>query len=397
MMWRRIAAVAVVLGLGVSGTVLAVTDAERKAQIDSKLSEANSALANAKAREAVQVEQVEAAHNRVKTVAARLEPLEARLSGLERELRELRTQLQRLENRLLIERKRLEKAQDDLRARRVVLGQRLRDLYVSPEPDPVLVLLESGSISDALEVNELIELTAEQDRSMVITIRERVADVRATREKIAGVRDNVSASEKRVRSATAEARDAAEKVRVEKAAYDKALAARRTLLQSASASREDAEIHAAILQEESDALRSKILAATQATTGASAPVGPASSAGFVWPAAGTLTSHFGWRWGRAHEGIDVANGIGTPIVAAASGTVIIAGWQGGYGNMVVVSHGNGISTGYAHLSSIGVGVGQTVGQGSVIGGMGSTGNSTGSHLHFEVRVNGGAVNPLGYL
>ncbi len=393
----RILATAVIVGLAASGTVLAVTDAERKAQIDSKLSEANSSVADARAKESARVAEVEAAHNRVKAVAARLEPLAARLSGLERELKDLRTRLQRLENRLLIERKRLEKAQDDLRSRRIVLGRRLRDLYVSPEPDPVLVLLESGSISDALEVNELIELTAEQDRSMVITIRERVADVRATREKIAEVRDNVSASEKRVRSATAAARDAAEKVRAEKAAYDKALSARRKLLQSASATREEAESHAAALQRESDALRAKIVAATPVATSAAPAVGAASSSGFVWPTAGTLTSHFGWRWGRPHEGIDLANGIGTPIVASASGTVIIASWQGGYGNMVVVSHGNNVTTGYAHLSSIGVSVGQTVGQGSVVGGMGSTGNSTGSHLHFEVRLGGQAVNPLGYL
>lgn len=396
-MRRRIIATAAVLALAASGTVLAVTDAERKAQIDSELSEANSSVADARARESVRIAQVEAAHNRVKAVAARLEPLEARLSGLERELRDLRTQLQRLENRLLIERKRLEKAQDDLRSRRIVLARRLRDLYVSPEPDPVLVLLESGSISDALEVNELIELTAEQDRSMVITISERVADVRATRERIAEVRDNVSASEKRVRRATAAARDAAEKVRVEKAAYDRAYTARRKLLQSASATREEAESHAAGLQRESDALRAKILAATAATTSAAPAAGAASSSGFVWPTAGTLTSPFGPRWGRVHEGIDVANGIGTPIVAAASGTVIIAGWQGGYGNMVVVSHGNNVTTGYAHMSSIGVAAGQTVGQGSVLGGMGSTGNSTGSHVHFEVRLGGHAVNPLGYL
>jgi murein DD-endopeptidase MepM/ murein hydrolase activator NlpD len=117
----------------------------------------------------------------------------------------------------------------------------------------------------------------------------------------------------------------------------------------------------------------------------------------VWPVAGTLTSGFGQRWGRMHEGIDVAAGAGTPIAAAAAGTVIVAGWNGGYGNMVVVDHGGGISTGYAHMSSTSVSVGQSVGQGTVVGGMGTTGSSTGVHLHFEVRVNGAATNPLGYL
>jgi murein DD-endopeptidase MepM/ murein hydrolase activator NlpD len=103
------------------------------------------------------------------------------------------------------------------------------------------------------------------------------------------------------------------------------------------------------------------------------------------------------RWGRMHEGIDIAGSSGTPIAAAASGTVIVAGWSGGYGNLVVIDHGNGISTAYGHNSSLAVSVGQTVGQGAIIAGMGTTGHSTGVHCHFEVRVNGAAVDPLGYL
>jgi murein DD-endopeptidase MepM/ murein hydrolase activator NlpD len=98
-----------------------------------------------------------------------------------------------------------------------------------------------------------------------------------------------------------------------------------------------------------------------------------------------------------HEGIDIAAPAGTPIVAAASGTVILAGWMGGYGNLVVVDHGGGLSTAYAHMSSFASSVGQAVSQGQVIGYVGSTGHSTGNHLHFEVRVNGAAVDPLGYL
>jgi murein DD-endopeptidase MepM/ murein hydrolase activator NlpD len=112
---------------------------------------------------------------------------------------------------------------------------------------------------------------------------------------------------------------------------------------------------------------------------------------------GTITSGYGPRWGRMHEGLDIAGGSGTPIAAARAGTVILAGYSGGYGNLVVVDHGGGLSTAYAHLSSISVSVGQGVGQGTVVGGMGTTGNSTGVHLHFEVRVGGAAVNPLGYL
>jgi len=98
-----------------------------------------------------------------------------------------------------------------------------------------------------------------------------------------------------------------------------------------------------------------------------------------------------------HEGIDIGAPMGAPIVASAAGTVIVAAYDGGYGNLVVIDHGGGIATAYAHQSSIAVSVGQQVSQGETIGYVGSTGHSTGPHLHFEVRVNGTPVDPLGYL
>jgi murein DD-endopeptidase MepM/ murein hydrolase activator NlpD len=138
-----------------------------------------------------------------------------------------------------------------------------------------------------------------------------------------------------------------------------------------------------------------------ASPSASAPVGtisrPPSALGFIWPVTGTLTSPYGWRWGRMHQGIDVATRTGTPIAAASSGTVMVAGWRGAYGQLVVIDHGDGVSTAYAHQSAIGVSVGQSVDQGTIIGAVGSTGSSTGPHLHFEVRINGAATDPLPYL
>jgi murein DD-endopeptidase MepM/ murein hydrolase activator NlpD len=121
--------------------------------------------------------------------------------------------------------------------------------------------------------------------------------------------------------------------------------------------------------------------------------------GFSWPAAGKLTSRYGRRWGRMHKGIDIAGPVGTPINAAADGTVISAGWNsGGYGNLVEVKHSDGTTTRYGHNSRISVSVGQTVRQGQQLAAMGSTGNSTGSHLHFEIRHTGGsAVNPIAHL
>jgi murein DD-endopeptidase MepM/ murein hydrolase activator NlpD len=98
-----------------------------------------------------------------------------------------------------------------------------------------------------------------------------------------------------------------------------------------------------------------------------------------------------------HEGIDIGVAEGTPVQAAAAGVVIYAGWMSGYGNLVVIDHGNGLSTAYAHNSSLVVGVGRSVAGGEVVSYSGNTGNSTGPHVHFEVRVNGAAVDPLGYL
>ncbi len=136
-------------------------------------------------------------------------------------------------------------------------------------------------------------------------------------------------------------------------------------------------------------------AVTRTATGGSA--GTVSSGGCVWPARGTVTSEYGSRWGRLHAGMDIANSIGTPIWAAKAGTVVVAGSQGGYGNTVVIDHGGGMSTLYAHQSRIAASQGQRVSQGQLIGYIGNSGNSTGPHLHFETRYGGSPKNPRGCL
>lgn len=145
-------------------------------------------------------------------------------------------------------------------------------------------------------------------------------------------------------------------------------------------------------------------AAAAAGGGSTAPApGSSSVSGFQWPVNGGVSSGFGYRvhpiYGtrRLHAGLDISGGSGTPIAAAKSGTVLSAGWRGGYGNAVVISHGGGITTLYAHQSRMNVSSGQQVGRGDIVGWVGSTGASTGPHLHFEVRVNGSAVNPRPYL
>lgn len=120
----------------------------------------------------------------------------------------------------------------------------------------------------------------------------------------------------------------------------------------------------------------------------------------IWPATGVVTSPYGLRWGGSdfHPGMDIANELGTPIVATADGTVEYAGWNsGGYGNMVDINHGNGIMTRYGHAERVVVSAGQSVKRGQVIAYMGSTGFSTGPHVHYEIHVNGQKVNPISYL
>ncbi|MEM8504056.1 MAG: peptidoglycan DD-metalloendopeptidase family protein [Cyanobacteria bacterium P01_D01_bin.1] len=129
------------------------------------------------------------------------------------------------------------------------------------------------------------------------------------------------------------------------------------------------------------------------------PEAPNYFNGYIWPTRGTLTSGYGWRWGRMHRGVDVAGPVGTPIVAAGNGVVESAGWNsGGYGNMVEIRHPDGSLTLYAHNSRLNVSTGQIVRQGQQIAEMGSTGYSTGPHLHFEIHLSGkGAVNPIAHL
>ena len=133
------------------------------------------------------------------------------------------------------------------------------------------------------------------------------------------------------------------------------------------------------------------------TDAAATTVQGLASRGFARPGMGRLTSGYGRRWGRLHAGIDLASGIGSPIRAAAPGRVESAGWEGGYGRAVRITHSDGTVTIYGHMSALLVDSGERVEAGQLIGREGNTGQSTGPHLHFEVRVNGTPINPLPWL
>ena len=396
---------AVVIGLAVAAVALGAigmassAPPDEKADVNRRLERAQDRLRQARDRESVLTGEVQAYTDRIRALEARLAPLRARSQRLEAELASLRARLDELNVQLAAERRRLAVAEADLARRRLVLGRRLREIYVREDPDPILVLLESGSISAAIATTDLLQEITDRDGNVAEAVERRVDEVRRSRDRIESMRAEVSSSEQRAEVAAAAARAARTGLETQQAGVRKLLSGRQALLAGVKGDREAIEAETEDLAGRSQKLANQIRAAQglpPAPSG-SVAVGAPSAAGLVWPVSGPITSGFGMRWGRMHEGIDIAGASGTPIAAAAAGTVIVAGWNGGYGNLVVVNHGGGISTAYGHLSSIAVSVGQAVGQGSVVGGMGTTGHSTGVHLHFEVRVNGAAVNPLGYL
>lgn len=141
----------------------------------------------------------------------------------------------------------------------------------------------------------------------------------------------------------------------------------------------------------------RVAAALAESAGSVASSAVALAQGFIWPARGRLSSGFGWRRLRHHDGIDIAAPHGAPITAARDGTVVFSGWYYAYGKTVIVNHGSGLQTIYGHASTVLVQRGEEVKKGQLIAKVGSTGRSTGPHLHFEVRINGRAVNPMKYL
>lgn len=398
---RRVG-VAALIGVAIAagaGGMASSAPADDRADVDRRLQEARERLQAQRDRESVLTDEVQGYTDRIAQLEARLAPLRERSARLDAELAALRERLDALTSRLALEQERLARAQAALERRQELLGRRLRQLYARGAPDPLVVLMQSGSLREAVETADVLEGIAARDGDLAESVGRYADETRETRDAIAQVRADVARSEARAEEAAVEARAVKADLEEQRAAVGRVFAQRDALLDAVVGDRREIEAETRNLEERSAALANRIREAQglPAAPSGTVAVGAPSSAGLTWPVQGTITSGFGPRWGRMHEGLDIAGASGTPIAAAKAGTVIFAGWNGGYGNMVVLDHGGGLSTAYPHLSSISVSVGQGVGQGSVVGGMGTTGNSTGVHLHFEVRVGGAAVNPLGYL
>ena len=305
-------------------------------------------------------------------------------------------ELARIQEDLRQERIRLARLRARLAEARVALADRLVQLYKADKPDVVTVVLESDGFADLLERTEFMQRVSDQDARIIDRVRTRAPRPSARR------RGSTRSSSARPRWPRRSSAPRRRRPRQGPARRPPRLLRPRALREVDRArqhapDRQDLEGDLAALERENAKIQAQLAGAQNgSSTGAAGPIRPGSG-GLIWPVNGPVVSPFGMRWGRLHAGVDIAVPSGTPVRAAKSGNVLIAGWVGGYGNYTCIGHGGGLSTCYGHQSSIGTSVGANVSQGQVIGSSGCTGHCFGPHVHFETRINGAPVNPMGYL
>jgi murein DD-endopeptidase MepM/ murein hydrolase activator NlpD len=369
---------------------------DRKEIVDGRINALEEKIQAAREREGVLSSEIEVVTDKIGALQNDVDAASARLGELETVLALHQRKLDRLNQLYALQTRKLVFLQRQHREAVARLSKRLVEIYTSERTSSLSVVLDSGNFSDMLDQLEFLNTIGRQDHKIAGEVETAKLQMQETRNATRRTRRQVAETTRAVAARTAEQRAVRDRLAWSQRELATARRDKRATLATVREDKEDAIGHMRDLQAQSAALAAKIRSA-QSSSVVPAPTGAASAAGFVWPVHGVITSGFGWRWGRMHEGVDLAVSNGTPVVAAKAGVVIVAGWMGGYGNLVVVDHGGGISTAYGHNTSVTVGVGQQVAQGQLIAYSGSTGHSTGPHVHFEVRINGAAVDPMGYL
>jgi murein DD-endopeptidase MepM/ murein hydrolase activator NlpD len=388
-MRRAIVVLALLLVLGAPATA---GNIEKKQSVDQRIADLRSKVEAARGREAALQSEIDAVSGRIRVLERQVGDVSQRLAPLEQELGLRELKLNRLDALFQVQSERLAFLRVEYRTAIARLNERLVAAYEADTPDALSVLLSARSFSELLDGFDYIRTIADRDKQIADEVGAAKQEVTLALVRTKGVRD-------RLRS---QAEIVAVRVHQVRVLRDELVASRGTLV--GTRSRQKASLASLTAAERAEASEIDALQAVSAELAAKIQAAQAhstvhrvSGSGLIWPVNAPITSPFGWRWGRMHEGIDLGAPYGTPIAAAAAGTVIYAGWMGGYGNLTVIDHGGGLSTAYGHQSRIAVGVGESVAQGQIIGYVGSTGHSTGPHLHFEVRVDGQPVDPLGYL
>jgi murein DD-endopeptidase MepM/ murein hydrolase activator NlpD len=395
-MSRRISLLLAVVALPLAlwGVLPLVSTGQSPTELQRKIDRAEDKIQWRRGRERVLTSDITAYTRRIGGLQSEISVLQGKQVQLQADLDAKRAELAEIQEALRRERLRLARLRARLAEARVALANRLVQLYKADEPDVVTVVLEADGFADLLERTEFLERVSDQDARIIDRVREAKAEATATAERL----DRLEKRAEEVAEAIEVEVDQVVEVKGQlvdrRERYAAARSEKSSLLANTRADRQELEAHVDALEREQSAVLARLQGPS--SSGTAGPIRQGSGS-LIWPVNGPVSSGFGMRWGRLHAGIDIPVPSGTPVRAADSGTVAIAGWVGGYGNYICIQHGSSLSTCYGHNTSLAVSVGQSVGQGQVIASSGNTGNSTGPHVHFETRVNGNPVDPLGYL
>ena len=344
----------------------------------------------ARAREARLTQQIGDITAQIRSLEGKVGDVSQKLSVLEQDLELHQRRLDKLNALYAYQTTRLNILRRAYNRALHELSLRMIDIYETQDPTLIEVIIESNSFQEVLNQLHYLDAIAQQDKGIAAKVRVARDQVHATRERTKVVRTRVHSETRVIAVRTQQQRDMKNELLASQSKLSGKRSRQAAALKLTRKQEKELQTEAAALAAADARIRGQ-LAASQ-----SSDLTPSSS-GLIWPVSGPVVSPFGYRWGRLHAGIDIAVPSGTPIHAAAAGTVVLAGWVSGYGNYTCIDHGGGMATCYAHQSSYAVSQGAAVSQGQVIGYVGCTGHCFGPHLHFEVRINGAPVDPLGYL
>lgn len=381
---------AILTGIVVLGTPLYIVaeDEDLTNQLDSIQQQVNQQ--NAKKADAETV---------IVSVSEQLRQIEEQLRQAQQQLDSIQQQRISVENDITVNEKLLAEAQKRLEGREAVFYKRVRDIYINGRLSYLDVVIGSKDFTDFANRLEILKRIIDSDIKLIEEIKKERAEIAARKQALEQSRAKLVELEKAAaaKRAEIEQKKKEREVVLQKAQNDRATAMQAVEELNASS----AQITALLKARQAERAAARAAAAAQQSSPTYSWVQGSGQLG--WPVSGEITSPYGYRthpiWGTTiyHSGIDIGVDEGTPVHAADGGTVAWSGWMGGYGYAVVIDHGNGMSILYGHNSELAVSEGQDVGKGQVIAYAGSTGNSTGPHVHFEVRISGDPVDPMGYL
>jgi murein DD-endopeptidase MepM/ murein hydrolase activator NlpD len=365
--------------------------------LQSRIDAARQKIGRKKGAERVLSSEIAGYTRRIGQLQGRITTLSTRQQRIQADLDARRAELEHLRTELRTERARLVRLRKRLNVTRGMLRTRLIEIYKSERPDFITVILNSNGFADLLERGEFIKRISDQDRRIVTTVGNAKADSVRSERRL----NRLESRQQLVTEIVQKRRDEIASVRMalvgSRVGYARTKAGKAAALDKVRTDRRSLEQHVDSLQAASNRIAAQLNRVQQS---GDFPIRQGSGS-MIWPVNGPITGVFGEaRPGHMHAGVDIAAASGTPIHAADDGRVVLMqgiGESGGYGNFTCVQHSASLSTCYAHQSSFGTSLGASVNKGQVIGFVGNTGNSFGAHLHFEVRVNGAPVNPMGYL